>query len=273
MRYARPADKTAGENPFFVILLRFLDAVGRHQNRAGKSGEFILLILPRAAVIAGEVLELFQFRVAVRREHFAMRVNVDAFALGLDEQFLEVFKVVAGNENRLAFQGFHAHRRRHGMPVGAGVRGVEQFHDAQIHLAALEVEREQFFHRRNFLGEMKQRLADEGINGIIFVAEHQRVFGVGGHALETVKQQLLQTRDVRAKTFPAREARHRLALGNQRFRCPRGRPRGRAADCLQRLCRPGARHFDKASWPAPAARWRGGWSSRWPHRQNSHSSP
>ena len=86
------------------------------------------------------------------------------------------------------------------MAVGAGVGGVEQFHDAQVHLAALEIERQQFFHRRNFLREIKQRLANEGINGIIFMAEHQRVFGVGGHALEAVKQQFLQPGDVRAKT-------------------------------------------------------------------------
>ena len=49
----------------------------------GKCGEFLVLILPGGAVVAVEVGIFFQFRIAVGGQHFAVGVDIDAFALGL----------------------------------------------------------------------------------------------------------------------------------------------------------------------------------------------
>jgi hypothetical protein len=65
VRHSRPPDQAAGKNVVFVGIPRFLNAVGRHQNRAGKFGEFLGLILPGGSVVAVKMRVFFQFRIAV----------------------------------------------------------------------------------------------------------------------------------------------------------------------------------------------------------------
>ena len=79
----------------FVTVFWFLHTVGGHQDCAGEGVEFISLVLPCAAVITDEVLIFFQARIGVAGQHFAVSVNIDAFALSLFEQLFEVFQVVA----------------------------------------------------------------------------------------------------------------------------------------------------------------------------------
>ena len=50
---------------------------------------------------------------------YKVGVNVDTLAFSLFEQQIEVFQVVARNENRFAFDGLNVHRRRHRMPVSS----------------------------------------------------------------------------------------------------------------------------------------------------------
>ncbi len=57
--------------------------------------KLITLVLPGAAEIADEVFIFFEGRVGVAGQHFAVGVNIDAFALGLFEQFFKVFEIVA----------------------------------------------------------------------------------------------------------------------------------------------------------------------------------
>ena len=82
--------------------LRLLNAVGGHQNRAGKFGELVGLIRPCSAVISGEMLIGFQLGIAVRGQHFAVRVNLNAETLGLFQQRVKIVQIVAGDENGLA---------------------------------------------------------------------------------------------------------------------------------------------------------------------------
>ena len=135
--HARPGDQSAGENPAAVAFPRLLDAVGGHQHRAGELVELPGLVLPGAAVVAHQVLVLFQARIGVAGEHLAVGIDVDAPAFGLLEQLFEVLQVVAGNRDRLAPDGRDADLRRLGMAIRAGVGLVQQGHDLQIQFAGL----------------------------------------------------------------------------------------------------------------------------------------
>ena len=55
-----------------------------------------------------------------------MGVDVDALALGLLEQFVQVLQVVAGDEDALALDRRDANGGRLRMAVGAGVGRIEQ---------------------------------------------------------------------------------------------------------------------------------------------------
>ena len=51
---------------------------------------------------------------------------------GLLEQLFEIFQVVTGYQDGLALFGPQRHLGRHGMPVGTGVAGIEQFHGPDV---------------------------------------------------------------------------------------------------------------------------------------------
>ena len=59
---AGPGHQAGGEDAALVGLVRLLDAVGGHQDRAGEGVELLALVLPGAAVVADQVLVLLQAR-------------------------------------------------------------------------------------------------------------------------------------------------------------------------------------------------------------------
>ena len=134
--HARPADEARGEDPVLVGVLRPLEAVGRHQDRPGELGEFLLLVLPGRPVVAVQMRVLLQPRVAVGGEHLAVGVDVDPLPLGLLEQLFEVPEVVAGDEDRLPLLRPEGDRRGDRLAVGAGVGRVEDLHRPEVDLAA-----------------------------------------------------------------------------------------------------------------------------------------
>lgn len=67
----------------------------------------LLLVLPRRAEVALEMGIFFQFRIAMGGQHFAVGVDVDAFARRLLQQQLEVVQVVPGDDDeRSLFKSF-----------------------------------------------------------------------------------------------------------------------------------------------------------------------
>lgn len=62
---------------------------------AGDVLEFSLLALPCGAEIARKVRKFVKSRIAVCREHLAVRVDVDSFALRLLQQLMQVLEVVS----------------------------------------------------------------------------------------------------------------------------------------------------------------------------------
>jgi hypothetical protein len=52
------------------------------------------------------MFEFTQLRIAVRRQHFAVGIDVNAGAFGLLQQVVQIFQVVAGDQDAFAFGGF-----------------------------------------------------------------------------------------------------------------------------------------------------------------------
>ena len=72
------------------------------------------------------------------RQHFAVRIDVDALAFALLQDHLQVLQVMAGDQDGLALLHAERHFCRDRMAVGAGVAGIEDFHGPEIDLSALE---------------------------------------------------------------------------------------------------------------------------------------
>jgi hypothetical protein len=85
----RPSNTTRRENAVFVTTW-ILDAVGRHQNRTGKRCEFLVLILPRTAVVAYEMRILCQIGIGWGLEVVNVinqALNGDCCKLSIDNFF------------------------------------------------------------------------------------------------------------------------------------------------------------------------------------------
>ena len=237
VRHAGPADQAGGEEPVLVRLLRLLEAVGGHQDRAGEFGELLLLILPGAAVIPDEVLVLLQARIAVRREHLAVRVDVDPRSFRLLEQLLQVLEVVPGDDDRLALDRPDAHSGRDRMAVRAGVRRVEQAHDLEVDLADLQRLAEQRADVRRVRAQPGERLVEERVHLVAFLPENLRVVRVRRDAFQAVNDEFLQAGDVVAERLLAAQDGDLLDLAVQALRVSRRLPRRRAGKRLGRLAR------------------------------------
>ncbi len=215
MHDTRPGHQAAGEQSVLVGLARLLDAVGGHQDRTGELVELGRLLHPGTAVVAYQMRVLLQFGIAVGRQHLTMGIDVDALALGLLEKLLEVLQVMAGDQDGLARHVAHQHLGRQRVAIGAGVGRVEQGENADRDLAALQVEGQQFVENRLGPGQILERLVEEGVNGLILLAEDPGVGGIGRRTLDAVGQQFLQTGDILAEFLDATEDSDGLALADQ----------------------------------------------------------
>ena len=72
-----------GKHTVRVACLRRHEAVCGKEDRGGETREFLLLVLPRGAEVSLEVGVLFQLRVTVGGEHFAVGVDVDPLVFRL----------------------------------------------------------------------------------------------------------------------------------------------------------------------------------------------
>ena len=226
--HTRPGHETAGEDPALVGFRRFLDTVRGHQDRAGEGGEFFLLILPGAAVVADKMFIFLQPGVAMGRQHFAVCINVDAGSLGLFEQFFQILQIMAGNQNRLAFDRGDADRRRHGVAVSSGIRFIEQFHDPDVDFAAAQRHAQQRIHAEVRLGQEVERLMEERVDLRVLLVEDPRMVGVSGHSFQTVYDQVFQADQIGAAGGNSHIDGNGLALGDQTVQIGGRRPGGRS---------------------------------------------
>lgn len=99
MVHTRPADDAASPDAIVVGADgRVDDAVRGHHDGAREAGELHLLVLPAAAVVANQMFEFTQLRIAVSRQHFAMSIDVDAGAFRLLQQVTQILQIVAGDQ-------------------------------------------------------------------------------------------------------------------------------------------------------------------------------
>jgi len=192
---AGPADLGRGGEVLDVAGTRRHDAVGSEQHDAGQIGKFLLLVLPRGAEVALEVLVFFEPGIPVGRQHFAVGVDVDALALGLFEQHLQVKQVVAGHDDERAVVAGNGYRGGFRMPVGAGIGGVEQGHAGEVDLAEFHDQAEPFLDGVVVAEGLHALLKPGGDLGI-GLAEDARVVGVGRHAPQAEQQRGTQGDDV-----------------------------------------------------------------------------
>ena len=191
---ARKARRAGREHAIFVGGVRFRrhDAVCREQDRAVKFLEFLRLFPPRIAIIADQMRIFFERRIIMRRQHFAVRIDINARPGGLFQQFFHIFQVVAADQNARIFAHADFHLRRLRMPVGFGIRGIEQRHDFDAVLPAFQHKRDELVGGQVVVGGGSQPLHDEIEDLWAGFAQHGGVFGIRGHAFEAVGQQFAQ---------------------------------------------------------------------------------
>ncbi len=182
-----------GEDSVLVAVGRDQNAVGCGHDGAGEGAELAFLLLPGAAVVAGQVWILAQFGVHVGREHLAVGVDVDAGAGGLLEDVVEVEHVVPGHQDAGAGLGAFVDGGRRGLAECLDMSRVEEFHGAQILATTFEHELEQASHVEIDVGHgCEQGFLDEGVDPFIGHAQPARVMRIRGHSLEAVQQDFLQ---------------------------------------------------------------------------------
>ena len=162
------------------------------------------------------------------REHLAVGVDVDALALGLLEQLLQVLQVVAGDQDGLALLAARADLGRHRMAVAC------RCWPASSSSMTLRLISPHFRTRPTQVvdGEVRvggggERLVEEGVDLVVLLAEDPGVVGVGADPLEAEEQDVLQGQGVGVGGRVGLEA-VRVALGHQFIHAAwAGRWRGR----------------------------------------------
>ena len=129
-------------------------------------------------------------------EHLAVGIDGDPLALSLLQQHVQVLQVMAGHQDGLSLllaQGDFGGDR---MPIGAGIAGIQEFHGLQVHGPNLQGHGDKVVEAEILPGELRHGLMNEGIDGLILLAEDGRMIGVGGESPETVEGDLLERSQV-----------------------------------------------------------------------------
>ena len=197
MVHTRPADDAASPDAIVVGADgRVDDAVRGHHDGAREAGELHLLVLPAAAVVANQMFEFTQLRIAVSRQHFAMSIDVDAGAFRLLQQVIQILQIVAGDQDALPFGGFNVDLSRRRMAVFGRFTGVEDAHHFEVHLADFHRTFEQRIHIRRPGAQPCHDFMVLGIDSVVVLAEHVGVLHIGRRTLQTVQAQQAQTENI-----------------------------------------------------------------------------
>ena len=136
MAHTRPANDAAGPDTIVISAYGWVDdAVRGHHDGARETSEFHLLILPAAAVVTDQMLEFTQLRVTMRRQHFAVGVDINARAFGLFQQVVEIFEIVTGNQDAFTCRRFDIDLGWGRVTVFTGFACVQNAHHFEVHLA------------------------------------------------------------------------------------------------------------------------------------------
>ena len=132
----------------------------------------------------------------MRRQHFAVGVNIDTGADGLLEQHLQIFQVVTGNQNRFTCQRTDIDRRRLRMSVSIGFAFVQNGHHAKVHFADCHRVREQLAHVGRLRAQPRHQAMIFGVNGAIRLAQNMRVLHIRRCTFQAIQAQHTQAVNV-----------------------------------------------------------------------------
>ena len=118
----------------------------------------------------------------------------------------------------------HPDLRRDGIAVSLGICRVEQPHDLEVDLAALQRKSQQVVGRHGLLGQALQGLVEERVYAFVLFPEDQRVVGVGGHPLQAVDDQPVQPSRIRAELLDLQLGGNRFSLVHESADAARGSP-------------------------------------------------
>ena len=143
--------------------------------------------------MAGQMREGVQQRIGMGGQHLAVGIDVDARVTGLLQQGQQVGQVVPGDEDGLALAPAQGYGRGHGRAERAGIARLQQFHGAQVDLAAFQHQAQPAVEVMALgvqFGAGAQAAIQEGGHIGITLAQLGGMVGIGGHALEAVEQDL-----------------------------------------------------------------------------------
>ena len=195
VRNARIAGDARREDAVAVGVQHRHDAVRRHHDRAVEHREVLLLLIPRAAVVALEMRTLPESRIVMRRQHLAVRVDVDARAGRLLEDLGEVPEVVSRHEDAGTHPDVQFDGRRRRLAVHLRVGRVEERHHAHRHPSRVHHQRRHLVDGL-LLAHRLERAEEKLVDGLLLAAEDGRVMRVGRDALQSEERKLLQAADV-----------------------------------------------------------------------------
>ncbi len=228
MTHTRPAYWSSRENTLTILRPGLNDAIGGHQDRAGEIREISLLVLPRTAVIADEVLKCLELRVRVSGQHFAVSVDVDASAFRQFEQCAQIAKVVSRHKDRYTGNGGNTRRAGLLLPEAARIGLVKQLHYLEVHTTELQRLHQHRVGVDRRRGQESKRGLDTGVYLVAFLAQHLCVIRVSTHPLKAVDDQRTQPDNIGAHCLEVRVDAYRTRLleqaGEIACRPPRGRP-------------------------------------------------
>ena len=139
-----------------------------------------------------------------------MGVDVDAPALGLLQQQLQIVQIVAGDDDERTFFHGQRNRDRRGRAVAFGVGPVQKRHAPEGLLADLHHNGQQLLHVP-ILAHGKERLGKEPVYRLIGIAQHQGVVRIRGHAAHAEENERFETADILLR-IP--ELRHVIIAGS-----------------------------------------------------------
>jgi hypothetical protein len=138
-----------------------------------------------------------QLGITVGGQHLPVSINIDTCSFGLFEQRLEVFEIVARNEDGLAFLVAQRHLSRHRMTVCIGIAPVQQFHRLDRRGAASQRHIDPLIERQVVALDGGQALMDIRVDTVVLLAENLGVIAVCRDAFDTEKHGMLERQDVR----------------------------------------------------------------------------
>ena len=137
-----------------------------------------------------------QFRIAVRGQHFAVGVNVDALPRRLLQKLVQILQIVTGHDDERPFFDIRVDARGYGVAEGICVRAVKQRHALEVHPAELHQQRQPLLHAV-FARERGKAVIEPRAHLLVLIAEAHGMVCIGRHALESEEQRGAERHDVR----------------------------------------------------------------------------